>query len=169
MLTPGTVEDSLCRIGAVAAEILAAGKFPLVLGGEHLISLPLVEEIAKVNTDLAVIHFDAHTDLREDYLGSRLSHATVMRRVADAVGGENLYQFGIRSGTRAEIQYARSNTNLYLNKVVEPLKKTLRALKDRPVYITLDIDVVTLPTHLVLVRPNQVVVPLGKSWRLSTC
>lgn len=142
VFTPGTVEATLNRIGAAAAEILAAGKFPLVLGGEHLVSLPVIEEIAKVKTDLAVIHFDAHADLREDYLGSRLSHATVMRRVADVVGSENLYQFGIRSGTREEIKYARGNTNIYFNKVVEPLKEILDTLKDRPVYISVDIDVV---------------------------
>ncbi len=142
LLPFGSVQESLNRIGIVAAGILADGKFPLFLGGEHLISYAVIKEAASVFPDLAVIHFDAHADLRDEYLGERLSHATVMRRVADLVGGANLYQFGIRSGARDEFEFARGNTNLFANKVVEPLLENIPQLKERPVYVSLDIDVV---------------------------
>lgn len=137
----GRVRESLRRIGAVTGEILRSGKLPLVLGGEHLISLPVIEQAAALYPGLAVIQFDAHADLREDYLGETLSHATVMRQVAAVVGAKNVYQLGIRSGTRAEFAYARENTNLF-NDIAVPLASIRRDLAGRPVYVTLDIDVV---------------------------
>lgn len=138
----GAVQESLRRIGLVTAEILAGGKFPLVLGGEHLISYASIKEVASANPGLVVIHFDAHTDLRDEYYGERFSHATVMRRVVELIGGENLYQFGIRSGTRDEFDFARRKCNIFVDKVVEPLIEILPLIKGRPVYVSLDIDVV---------------------------
>ena len=138
----GAVQESLRRIGLVTAEILAGGKFPLVLGGEHLISYASIKEVAGAHPGLVVLHFDAHTDLRDEYFGERLSHATVMRRVEELIGGKNLYQFGIRSGTREEFDFARKNCNIFVDKVVEPLIEILPQIKGRPVYVSLDIDVV---------------------------
>ncbi len=138
----GAVQESLRRIGLVTAEILAGGKFPLVLGGEHLISYASIKEVAGAHPGLVVLHFDAHTDLRDEYFGERLSHATVMRRVEEMIGGKNLYQFGIRSGTREEFDFARENCNIFVDKVVEPLIEILPQIKGRPVYVSLDIDVV---------------------------
>lgn len=138
----GTIQESLRRIGHVTGEILSDGKFPIILGGEHLISFPVIKEVAEAYPGLAVIHFDAHADLREEYLGERFSHATVMRRVVDLIGGKSLFQFGIRSGTRDEFDFARNNTNMYINEVVEPLIENIPYLKGRPVYVSLDIDVV---------------------------
>lgn len=138
----GSVRENLYRIGHTAEQIVKDGKLPFFLGGEHLISLPVIKEVAEKCPGLAVVHFDAHADLREEYLGERFSHATVMRRVAELVGGKNIYQFGIRSGTRDEFKFARSSTNMYKNKVIEPLSETISVLKDRPVYVSLDIDVV---------------------------
>lgn len=137
----GAVEESLRRIGLAAAEIFTYGKMPLVLGGEHLISLPVIREAANKYPGLKVIHLDAHADLREEYLGETLSHATVMRRVAEVTGSKSLYQFGIRSGMKVEIDFARANTNLFIDKVLEPLRESLPQLKGYPVYVTLDIDV----------------------------
>ena len=142
VLPPGTLQESLRRIGAVTAKVLSSSKFPLVIGGEHLVSLAVIKEVARVYPELAVIQLDAHADLREDYLGERYSHATVMRRVADLVGGENIYQLGIRSGTREEIEFGRKHTNLFLNELIQPLQEIIPLLKGRPVYVTLDIDVV---------------------------
>ena len=138
----GRVHESLRRIGSVTGEILRNGKLPLVLGGEHLISLPVIEQAAALYPGLAVIQFDAHADLREDYLGESLSHATVMRQVAAVVGSRNVYQLGIRSGTRAEFTYARDNTNLFTGELAAPLAVIRHDLVGRPVYVTLDIDVV---------------------------
>lgn len=142
ILPPGDVKESLRRIKSAAEHFLPSKKFLLVLGGEHLLSLPVIEAVYRLYPALAVLHFDAHADLRDEYQGASLSHATVMRRVADAVGGANIFQAGIRSGTRQELAYARLHTNLFLEEVASSLDKILPAIRNRPVYITLDIDVV---------------------------
>ncbi|SHK23024.1 agmatinase [Desulforamulus aeronauticus] len=138
----GHVTESLERIGQVVGHVLKDDKFPLVLGGEHLISLPVIQQVAAKYPGLKLLHFDAHADLREDYMGQTLSHASVIRRAVDLVGSKNIYQFGIRSGTREEFAFAKQNTNMFVGKVLEPLKKVLPELAGHPVYITLDIDVV---------------------------
>ncbi len=138
----GNVSESLDRIARVAQQVFNDDKFPVFIGGEHMISYPVVREAYRKYPDLAVIQFDAHADLRPDYLGEEYSHATVMRKVCDVIGGRNLYQLGIRSGTREELLYARENTNIYLEEVVSPLKKVVQDIGKRPVYLTIDIDVV---------------------------
>lgn len=142
ILPPGDVKEGLRRIKSVAEHFLSSKKFLLVLGGEHLLSLPVIEAVSRLYPALAVLHFDAHADLRNEYQGATLSHATVMRRVADAVGGDNIFQAGIRSSTRQELVYARLHTNLFPEEVASSLDKILSAIRNRPVYITLDIDVV---------------------------
>lgn len=141
-LPMGNVEVSLDRIGQVAAQAFGDGKFPIFIGGEHLVSYPIIREAYKKFPELAVIQFDAHADLRTDYLGETNSHATVMRKVCEIIGGRNLYQFGIRSGTREEFEYGRQNTNIHIDKVIEPLKQVVQTLGNRPIYLTVDIDVV---------------------------
>jgi agmatinase len=141
-LPMGNVPASLDRIGEVTARVLADGKFPVMIGGEHLVTYPIIREMVKKYPDLAVVHFDAHADLRQDYLGEVNSHATVMRKVCELVGGKNLYQFGIRSGTRDEFRFARENTNIFVGKVLKPLRQVLPRLAGKPVYVSLDIDVV---------------------------
>ncbi|MHB1128287.1 MAG: agmatinase [Bacillota bacterium] len=138
----GNVKESLRRIRESIRWLVDQRKKVLVLGGEHLITFPVLEAMAEVYPGLAVIHFDAHADLRGDYLGEKLSHATVMRRAAQIVGGDNIYQLGIRSGTKEEFAYARKHTNLFLDQVLEPIPGILEKLQGRHVYITLDIDVV---------------------------
>ncbi|MBO8138768.1 MAG: agmatinase [Desulfotomaculum sp.] len=138
----GHVAESLKRIGEAVGKVLDDGKLPLLMGGEHLVSLPAIEQAAKRHKDLVLLHFDAHADLREDYLGEVYSHATVIRRAADFVGKKNIYQFGIRSGTREEFIYARENTHMYVDQLLEPLSRVVPKLQGRPVYVTLDIDVV---------------------------
>ncbi|NLL06306.1 MAG: agmatinase [Clostridiaceae bacterium] len=139
----GNVEKSLEIIGKAAKEILEDNKFPLFIGGEHLISVPVIKEVYnKYGDELIVIHFDAHADLREGYLGCPNSHASAVRRLVDFMPGKNIYQFGIRSGTKDEFEYAKANTNMYTIEVLEPLKKVVGKFKGRPVHFTLDIDVV---------------------------
>jgi len=143
-LPPGDVGASLLTIGKAAGRIIDDGKFPVFLGGEHLITWPVVQEMAKRHPNLAVVQFDAHADLLDDYLGLSWSHATVMRRVSELIGPGNLFQFGIRSCTRTELAYARQYTRLAppaAGDFLGTLKESLPLLQNRPVYVTLDIDV----------------------------
>ena len=115
-------------------------KIPLLIGGEHLVSLPAIEAVHEQYPDLHVIHFDAHTDLRDDYEGEALSHATVMKQVATKLGNNKLFQFGIRSGLKEEFEYAE--THQYIEKyTVNTVKTIASSLQHKPVYITLDLDV----------------------------
>ncbi|MEY9096782.1 agmatinase [Paenibacillus sp. RC84] len=141
MLPFGNAGRSLDIIGEYVRGLLSDGKFPLGMGGEHLVSWPVIREVYAKYPDLALIHIDAHADLREQYEGEPLSHSTPIRKAAELIGGKNVYQFGIRSGMREEFEYARKNLNLYPFEVLEPLKKVLPELAGRPVYLTIDIDV----------------------------
>ena len=137
----GSAEAALHDIEARAEEILSAGKFPLLLGGEHLVTLGAVRAAAKRHPDLHIIHFDAHADLRDDYLGAKLSHACVLRRCHDILGDGHIHQFCIRSGDREEFAFAKDHTEMHpfgfegLSETVERLKKS-----GVPVYLTIDLD-----------------------------
>lgn len=137
----GNTEGSLVRMEEVARKIFTEGKIPFFLGGEHLVSLPLIKACADYFPELVVLHFDAHTDLREEFYGEENSHATVMRKVAGFLGEKKLYQFGIRSGVKEEFEYARKNTHLYKDEIFPALEQAVSEVKRKPVYITLDIDV----------------------------
>ncbi len=137
----GNPGKSVEIIGEYVAKLLEDGKFPLGLGGEHLVAWPIIREVYKKYPDLVLIHFDAHTDLRENYEGEEFSHATPIRKAVELMGGKNVYQFGIRSGLKEEFEFARENINFYPFEVLEPLKKVLPTIKGRPVYLTIDIDV----------------------------
>ena len=89
-----------------AGEILKDKKLPFMIGGEHLVTLGSVRAAVKKYPDLCIVHFDAHADLREDYLGVELSHACVLRRCWELVGDDRIFQFGIRSGDREEFLWA---------------------------------------------------------------
>lgn len=139
-LSFGRVDLALADIKARTQTILADNKRPFMIGGEHLVTLPAVEATFEKHPDLQVIQFDAHTDLREAYLDAKLSHATVIRRMHDFLGDGKIHQFGIRSGERAEFQFAKEHTNLHKYNL-DGLKETVAALKDTPVYLTIDLDV----------------------------
>ena len=139
-LSFGRVNLALADIKARTQTILADNKRPFMIGGEHLVTLPAVEATFDKHPDLQVIQFDAHTDLREAYLDAKLSHATVIRRIHDFLGDGKIHQFGIRSGERAEFQFAKEHTNLHKYNL-DGLKETVAALKDTPVYLTIDLDV----------------------------
>ena len=139
-LSFGRVDLALADIKARTQTILADNKRPFMIGGEHLVTLPAVEATFEKHPDLQVIQFDAHTDLREAYLDAKLSHATVIRRIHDFLGDGKIHQFGIRSGERAEFQFAKEHTNLHKYNL-DGLKETVVALKDTPVYLTIDLDV----------------------------
>lgn len=141
LLPFGNTEAVLAMIEARTQEILDAGKMPVMLGGEHLVTLGAVRAMVKKYPDLHIIHFDAHADLRDDYLSERLSHATVLRRSWDLLGDGRIHQFGIRSGERSEFEFALEHTDFHPFNVKDVLDVVL-ALGDKvPVYVTLDLDV----------------------------
>ena len=109
----GNPQKVLAMIQGLTAEIITAGKRPLMLGGEHLVTLGAVQAIAKAYPEMHVLHLDAHTDLRDEYLGETLSHATVIRRVWDLLGDGRIHQFGIRSGEKAEFEFADTHTDMH--------------------------------------------------------
>ena len=133
----GTDWDTLSEeVGQAVGGIVGSGKAPLLLGGEHLISLPAVEACLGRYPELAVIHMDAHMDLRDRYDGRLHSHATVMKRVLDLVGPARLRQFGIRSGTREEWALSRRHGTL-----VRDPGELGKVFSSRPVYLSVDLDV----------------------------
>ena len=137
----GRAESALQDIEARAAEILEDGKFPLLLGGEHLVTLGAVRAMVKKYPDLHIVHFDAHADLRDDYLGAGLSHACVLRRCHDLLGDGRIHQFCIRSGEREEFRFASAHTNLHPFSF-EGLEEAVTRLKKQgvPIYFTIDLD-----------------------------
>ena len=137
----GSAESALADIEARAEEILTDGKLPLLLGGEHLVTLGAVRAVARRYPDLHIVHFDAHADLRDDYLGARLSHACVIRRCHDILGDGRIHQFCIRSGDREEFRFADTHTELHPFDFTG-LEETVAALKasGAPVYFTIDLD-----------------------------
>ncbi len=136
----GNTEKALDMIEEQAALLLKDDKIPVMIGGEHLVTLGAVRAVAEKYPDLHIIHFDAHADLRDDYLGEKLSHATVIRRVWEIVGDDRIFQFGIRSGCREEFEASKKGVyrELYTCKT---LSKIVDGLKDKPVYLTIDLDV----------------------------
>ncbi len=137
----GSAEAALADIESRAAEILEDEKLPLLLGGEHLVTLGAVRAVLNQYPDLHIIHFDAHADLRQDYLGASLSHACVIRRCHDLVGDGRIHQFCIRSGDREEFQFAKSHTELHPF-CFDGLEDLTRKLAESgvPVYFTIDLD-----------------------------
>jgi len=135
-----SLEEAVAAIREKTALALAAGAFPLCLGGEHTVALPVVEALVEIYSDLVVVHADAHTDLREHYEGDAINHATVMHRIAEIVGPDRLIQLGIRSGTKEEFAWMRRQaTILRWGPAAE--RDLLRRIGDRPVYLSFDLDV----------------------------
>ena len=136
----GSVERTIDDITQRSDTILTDGKLPFMIGGEHLVTLGSVKAVKKKFDDLYIVHFDAHADLRDEYLGQQLSHACVLRRCHELVGDGHIFQFGIRSGDRDEFLFAKEHTHMHKFDF-EGLEETLDLLKDKPVYFTLDLDV----------------------------
>lgn len=136
----GDTELALKDITEMTRTILSDGKLPFMIGGEHLVTLGAVRAMAEKYPDLHIVHFDAHADLREEYLGARLSHASVIHRCWDIIGDGKIYQFGIRSGDRAEFEWGKNHV-ITQKFDFSGLEDVIKKLKDKPVYFTLDLDV----------------------------
>ena len=137
----GSAEAALKDIGEKAGEILFDGKTPFLIGGEHLVTLGAVRAVAERYPNLHIIHFDAHADLRDDYLGAQLSHACVMRRCHELTGDGRIHQFCIRSGDKEEFTFAKAHTDMH-KFGFEGLKELTEKLAEEhtPVYLTVDLD-----------------------------
>ena len=131
----GNTYKTLDVIKKNVEDIYRDGKRVFGVGGEHLVTLPEVEAVAKFYDDLAIIHFDAHTDLREEYLGEEMSHSAVIRHCSKIVGAENLRQIGIRSGMKEEFEFMKKNNTLSTK------YSDLNALKSKKIFVTVDLDV----------------------------
>lgn len=140
-LPMGSSEMALSQIGERCRTILDAGKLPFLLGGEHLVTLGAIREIAKKFPKVHILHFDAHADLREEYLGVSLSHACVLRRCWEIIGDGRIHQFGIRSGDSTEWEFSEAGHVFTHAFTLEGLAETLERLGDAPVYCTVDLDV----------------------------
>jgi agmatinase len=126
-------------IGSTTGDNVAEGRKQLTIGGEHTITPPIVAELARSIPDLCVIQYDAHSDLRQEFLGERVCHATAMARVLDTIPRERLFQLGIRSFGSADELSAK---NVFPFEVLGPIHEVRKAIGARPVYVTLDIDVI---------------------------
>lgn len=136
----GDVSRCIDIIEDTTSQIIKDDKKIMMIGGEHLVSIGVVRGLVKKYPDLHIIHLDAHTDLRDSFFGMELSHATVVRRMYDLVGDNRIYQFGIRSGDKEEFEWAKGRVNLHKFDL-EGLKEAIDSIKDKPVYITIDLDV----------------------------
>ena len=137
----GSADAALSYIEKITTEIIEDGKRPIMIGGEHLVTLGAIRAFVKKYPDLQIIHFDAHADLREDYLGAKLSHACVMRRCYELLGDNRIHQFCIRSGAKEEFAFAKEHTNMQLFDF-QGLEALVKELKEsgKPVYFTIDLD-----------------------------
>ena len=136
----GSTNRVIADIAMRADKILSDGKIPFMIGGEHLVTLGSVMAVSEKYEELYIVHFDAHADLRDDYLGQKLSHACVIRRCHDIVGDEHIFQFGIRSGEREEFRFADEHTSMSKFSF-SGLEECIEQLKGKNVYLTVDLDV----------------------------
>ncbi len=137
--------EALEQIAHIVQMCLDRDLFPLVLGGEHAVSIGAARPFLKRHSDLVILQFDAHADLRDDYEGNRFSHAAVMRRLLDAPGA-SLVSLGIRSLSAAEAEFidgSADRVQLHLSRDRRnwDLEKIISFIGNRPVYLTFDVDV----------------------------
>lgn len=136
----GNAKATVKTIEKYTAKLLADGKLPVMIGGEHLLTLGAVKAAFAKHPDICIIHFDAHADVRDEILGEKLSHGTVMRRIWEFTGDNRIYQFGIRSGSKEEFEWGKNHTNsVKFN--FDGLNDVVKSLKGTPVYLSIDVDV----------------------------
>lgn len=141
-LSIGNTEAVLCEIYEGTKQIVNDNKVPFMIGGEHLVTLPAFKAVYEKYNDVYVLHFDAHTDLREAYNNNKNSHATVIKRVWDIVGDNRIFQFGIRSGTKEEFDFALKNKHTYMEThTIDTFCDLVKSLGNKNVYLTIDLDV----------------------------
>ena len=131
----GNTYKTLDVIEQNVEDIYRDGKRVFGIGGEHLVTLPEIKAVSKFYDNLAIIHFDAHTDLREEYLGEEMSHSAVIRHASKIVGPQNIKQIGIRSGMKEEWEFMKKYNTL-AHKYSD-----LDELRGKNIFVTVDLDV----------------------------
>lgn len=139
-LPVGNLEESLKIIEESSRTLFEAGKFPCFLGGEHLLTWATMKACLEFYPDLVLLDWDAHADMRDHWQGSRHNHGTVMNTIRESIGGDRMHLMGIRSEGQRAMDNARK-THLHLQHVLQPMQSIKDKIGDRPVYFTLDIDV----------------------------
>ena len=141
-LGSGSPREQLARARAEVEAFWRPGLLPVMLGGDHTATLPVIEVLAAAIPDLRILQLDAHPDLREEFLGERYNYASAMARVMDVVPPARVYQVGMRTGDRSE--YRREAPHLYPSHAIHPID-AVRGLVPRlaahPLYVTIDVDV----------------------------
>ena len=137
---PGLLEEAQDIIAKAIRDIFEFDAHPLMLGGEHTISVAAIKEAASRYDELVVVQLDAHADLRETYDSTPLSHACVMRRVLECVDSSHIFQIGIRSGTREEWQWMREHQTVH-PATKDGANHIVSVIGNRPVYLTVDLDI----------------------------
>jgi agmatinase len=141
-LSIGNTDKVLEEIYEGTKEIVNDNKVPFMIGGEHLVTLPAFKAVYEKYKDVYIIHFDAHTDLRESYNNNKNSHATVIKRIWDIVGDNKIFQFGIRSGTKDEFNFALKEKHTYMEvSTINTFETIVKNLEGKNVYLTIDLDV----------------------------
>lgn len=141
-LSIGNTEKVLDEIYENVRTLINDNKIPFMIGGEHLVTLPAFKAVYEKYNDIYVLHFDAHTDLREEYNNCKNSHATVIKRIWDIVGDEKIFQFGIRSGTKEEFDFSLNKNHTYMEVGnIITFKEIVKSLVGKNVYLTIDLDV----------------------------
>lgn len=141
-LSIGNTDTVLNEIYEGTKSIIKDNKVPFMIGGEHLVTLPAFKAVHEKYNDLYVLHFDAHTDLREEYNNNENSHATVIKRIWDIVGDNKIFQFGIRSGTKEEFEFALKYNHTYMEThTINTFKEIVDKLENKNIYLTIDLDV----------------------------
>ncbi len=139
----GNRDKVLDMIEKYVSSLLENDGIPLMIGGEHLVSYPAIKAVHSVCDELHILHLDAHADLRDEFLGERFSHATVIRRVCEIVGDKNVHQFGIRSGIKDEFAYARERLGDFHPFSLPNPKEIVEKFEGKDVYLTLDVDILS--------------------------
>ena len=141
-LSIGDTDKVLQEIYEGTKQIIQDNKIPFMIGGEHLVTLPAFKAVYEKYEDVYILHFDAHTDLREEYNNNKNSHATVIKRIWDIVGDNKIYQFGIRSGTKEEFDFSLKENHTYMEVGnINTFKDIVDKLEYKKIYITIDLDV----------------------------
>ena len=139
----GDAELTLDYISDATNILLKNNLKPLIIGGEHSITIGIIKSIITNYPDLIMLQLDAHADLRDEWLGSKLSHACTMKRCLEILPSKKIFQIGIRSGTKSEFLEMNNSKRLIqhtLGENAKSLEKALKSFKGRPIYLTFDLD-----------------------------